>query len=368
MPTRLEESLGRDIDRIRQQLLEMSALAERNLRDCVQAMKGGERARAYAVILRDQLIDEKEKEIDRLCLEFLVRQQPVGLNLRLAYSAIKINLELERVGDYAESIARQVLRLEKLPATPETHTGRLVEMADLAIPMIHDATRAFLAQDADLARAVVAREPAVDALLGTLVTELLDEVSAGRIGAEMLVALSTIGRRFERVADQARNVCMETLYMCTGQYAKHPGAETFRVLFVGEHNACRSQMAEAIGQSLDQSRFLFSSAGLSPRAIDPRTAEFLTEKGYDAARMAPKGTDQVPNLDYYNVIVGVAPEAQSLFPRTPRNLVYLDWSTADPSRAAGSPEEVRAAYQATYEFLERNIRDLVGAVLDGTHD
>ena len=53
MPTRLEESLGRDIDRIRQQLLEMSALAERNLRDCVEAMKGGERARAYAVILRD---------------------------------------------------------------------------------------------------------------------------------------------------------------------------------------------------------------------------------------------------------------------------------------------------------------------------
>ena len=116
MATRLEESLERDIDRIRQQVLEMSALAERALRDCVEALTDGNRQRAYAVILRDQYIDEKEKEIDRLCLEFLVRQQPVGVHLRLAYSTIKINLELERVGDYAESIARQLLRLSSLPA------------------------------------------------------------------------------------------------------------------------------------------------------------------------------------------------------------------------------------------------------------
>ena len=103
----------------------MSSLAERALRDCVEALADGDRQRAYAVILRDQYIDEKEKEIDRLCLEFLVRQQPVGLHLRLAYSTIKINLELERVGDYAESVARQILRLSDLPAPPETIRERI---------------------------------------------------------------------------------------------------------------------------------------------------------------------------------------------------------------------------------------------------
>ena len=363
MPTRLEISLERDIDRIRQELLEMSSLAELALRDCVEALGGANRQRAYAVILRDQLIDEKEKEIDRLCLEFLVRQQPVGIHLRLAYSAIKINLELERVGDYAESIARQVLRLDALPEAPEPLQRRLVEMADLSLPMIHDAIEAFVRQDAELAKAVIVSEPAVDALLGKLVTELVEEVRESRILPEMLVALSTIGRRFERVADQARNVCMETLYMCTGQYAKHPGADTFRVLFVGEHNACRSQMAEAIAQSLGQPKFVFSSAGLDPRAIDPRTFSFLKEKGFDALHMAPKGTDQIPNLEFYNVIVGVAKEAQDAFPRTPRNLVYVDWSIDDPSRVEGTPEEVRAAYEVAYEFLSRNVRDLVGAVL-----
>jgi len=363
MATRLEESLERDIDRIRHEVREMSGLAERALRDCVSALQDGSRQQAYAVVLRDQYIDEKEKAIDRLCLEFLVRQQPVGVHLRLAYSTIKVNLELERVGDYAESIARHILRLSSLPAVPGPIRERIVEMADLAIPMLHDSIEAFITQDPELAKKVIVSEPAVDALLGNLVAELIAALHESKILPEMMEPLATIGRRFERVADQARNVCMETLYMCTGEYAKHPGAETFRVLFVGEHNACRSQMAEAIAQSLGQARFIFSSAGLDPRAIEPQTLAFLKEKGLDVGRMAPKAIYQVPNLDHYQVIVGVAPEAQQAFPRSPRKMVYIDWSIDDPSRVQGSPEEVRAAYEATFRFLSSHVRDLVGAVL-----
>jgi phosphate transport system protein len=364
MPTRLEESLERDIERIRQQVLEMEALAERALKDCVAALQGGNRQQAYAVILRDQYIDEKEKEIDRLCLEFLVRQQPVGLHLRLAYSTIKINLELERVGDYAESVARQILSLSSFPGVlPAPLRERLIEMANLAIPMLHDSIEAFVRQDPTLARGVILSEPAVDALLGKLNAEVVEALRGQKILPEMAEPIVTIGRRFERVADQARNVCMETIYMCTGEYAKHQGAETFRVLFVGEHNACRSQMAEAIAQSLGQTKFIFSSAGIDPRAIDPKTLAFMREKGLDMGRMAPKAIYQVPNLDHYQVIVGVAKEAQQAFPRSPRKMVYIDWSIDDPSRQRGSDAEIHAAYEATFRFLSSHVRDLVGAVL-----
>jgi phosphate transport system protein len=363
MATRTEESLERDIDRIRQQLLEMSALAERGLRDAVASLVESSRQLAYAVILRDQYIDEKEKEIDRLCLEFLIRQQPVAMHLRLAYSAIKINLELERVGDYAESIARHVLRLSTMPAPTQRLCDRVVSMAELAVPMIHSSIDAFVRQDADLAKRVMAVEPAVDNLLGKLNTEIVEELRESRIVAEMIEPLITIGRRLERVADQARNVCMETLYMCTGEVAKHPFAETFRVLFVGEHNACRSQMAEAIAQSLGQSKFIFSSAGLDPRPIDPQTLAFMREKGFDLSRNVPKAIYQVPNLDHYQVIVGVAQEAQKAFPRTPRKMVYVDWSVQDPSSVEGSAEDVRLAYESTFNALSSNVRDLVGAVL-----
>jgi arsenate reductase len=135
------------------------------------------------------------------------------------------------------------------------------------------------------------------------------------------------------------------------------------VLFVGEHNACRSQMAEAIAQSLDQPKFIFSSAGLDPQAIDPRTLAFMKEKGLDVGGLAPKALYQVPNFDHYQVIVGVAPEAKQAFPRSPRKMVYVDWSIDDPSDVQGSEDEVRAAYERTFRFLADNVRDLVGAVL-----
>jgi phosphate transport system protein len=109
MASHFEESLQRDINRIRAKVQEMCNLAERALRDGLAALRDKNRTLAYSVILRDQQIDELEKEVDRLCLEFLVRQQPVAGPLRLAYATIRINLELERVGDYAEAIARQVL-------------------------------------------------------------------------------------------------------------------------------------------------------------------------------------------------------------------------------------------------------------------
>jgi phosphate transport system protein len=362
MPGRLEESLERDIERIRQLVLEMSGLAERALRDCVRALLEANRQLAYAVILRDQYIDEKEKEIDRLCLEFLVRQQPVGVNLRLAYSTIKVNLELERVGDYAESVARQLVRLSTLPP-PEPLRQRIFEMSELAIPMLHDSIEAFVRQDPELARKVIISEPAVDALLGRLNGDLITAMREQTILPEMMDPLVTIGRRFERVADQARNVCMETIYMCTGEYAKHPGAETFRVLFVGEHNACRSQMAEAIANSLGQPKFVFSSAGIDPRALDPGMLQFMKDKGFDVSRMAPKAIYQVPNLDHYQVIVGVAKEAQQAFPRSPRKMVYIDWSIPDPSSAQGSAEGAAAAYEKTFTFLSSHVRDLVEAVL-----
>src|SRR5260221_12303441 len=114
MQSHFEESLQRDVKLIRRKVLEMSALAVRALKGSLEALVERNRQLAYSVILRDQYIDELEKELDRLCLEFLVRQQPAAGHLRFAYATIKINLELERIGDYAESIARQVLKVTAL--------------------------------------------------------------------------------------------------------------------------------------------------------------------------------------------------------------------------------------------------------------
>lgn len=362
MPTsHLEKSLQRDLDRLRAKVSEMCEMAEKALRDCVTALVENNRQLAYGVILRDDLIDEKEKELDRLCLEFLVRQQPVAGPLRVAYSAIKINQELEQVGDYAENLARQALKLGALP--PEVQKERFVEIADLSITMLHDAIQAFVNEDAESARATMAVEETVDVLKSSLNTDIVELYRADKIPFEALRPLTTISRRLERVSDRARNICLEVLYMCTGEYAKHEGSEVFRVLFVDRHNACRSQIAEAVASALHQTHFIFSSAGLDPRPLDPRAVAFMAEKSVDISRAVPKGIFQVPNLDHYQVVVGLDPEVQRLFPRLPRKVVFLDWSIRDPSEVRGSHEEVQAAFEETYRFIDSHVRDLVEAIL-----
>src|SRR5881227_892120 len=162
MRSHYEETHQRDIKAIQAKVTKMAQLDERALRDSLKALVERNRQLAYAVILRDQYIDELEKEIDRLCLEFLVRQQPVALHLRFAYATIKINLELERVGDYAESIARQVLKISALE--PQPSYDKFVAIANLSIPMLQQAVEAFVQQDAQLAKSTMVIEEEVDTL------------------------------------------------------------------------------------------------------------------------------------------------------------------------------------------------------------
>jgi len=363
MTTHLEESLERDIERIRTNVREMAGLAERALKDGVKALVEKDRQLAYAVILRDSYVDEKEKEIDRLCLEFLIRQTPVAGTLRFVYSTIRINLELERVGDYAEAIARQVLRLYSQPAVAQVPTEGILELASLAIPALHDATDAFFQQDAELARKTIAVEPTVDLLFSRLQADLYGLFHDDKIPFEVMDPLMNVGRRLERVSDQARNISLEVLYMCTGEYAKHSGSEAFRVLFVDEHNSCLSQMAEAIARSLNQPKFIFNSAGIEPRPIDSVTLDYMKEKGFDLSRTTPKALFQVPYIDHYQVLVTFAKDVVKAMPQHPAKMIFLEWTVADPSRVKGRPEEVRAAYDTAFDFMHSQVRDLVDAVL-----
>lgn len=361
MTSHFEESLQRGIDLIRSKVIEMGNLAERALQGSLQALIERNRQLAYTVILRDQYIDELEKELDRLCLEFLVRQQPAGAHLRFVYATIKINNEMERIGDYAESIARHSLRINALE--PHPSYDKFVEIANLAIPMLRNALKAFVDQNVDLARATTELEDKVDVIRNSIHADLVQWREEGKLPLEMLAPLMIIASRFERVADQACNICEEVLFMCSGEYIKHKGGEVIRVLFVDDANAGASQMAEGIANALNQSRFVFSSAGVLPRPLEARTVRFMQDKKIDISHQTSKYLNQIPNFDHYQVIVALSQEAQVAFPPPPTKTVSIEWEIDDPAKAEGSGEEVRAAYEKTYQFLQRHIHDLVEAIL-----
>lgn len=357
----LEQTLQRDIDRIRGKVLEMAGRAERALQDGLQALLTRNRQQAYTIILRDQFIDELEKEIDQLCLEFLVRQQPVAGHLRFVYATIKINAEVERIGDYAESIARQVLKISALEPPPSFES--FVEIANLSIPMLRDAVRSFVDQDAGLARATMFVEEKVNALRDRINAELWYAEKTGQIKLEALAPLTMIARRYERVSDQAKNICEEVLFMCTGEYSKHTGADVFRILFLDDHNSCASQMAEALGNSLRRLRLFFSSAGLDSRPVDPRTVQFLAGKGLDMSGHTSKSVQEISNLDQYQVVVAFSSEVRQAFKPPKTKTVILDWPATDPSLAQGTDEQVQSAYEETFQYLRAQIRDLADAIV-----
>ena len=362
MKSHLEASLQEDLDEIRRKVVEMGELAETAVRTSIRAVLRKDRQLAYAVILRDRYIDDMEKQIDIMCLRFLARHQPAAGLLRFVYTSIRINLELERVGDYAEAIARDALRLGQIEAP--LPLDRLQQIADLAEPMLSDAIRAFVTQDPDLASKTIETDEAVDLLRDKVTADFTREFREGRLPFEALYPLIMIIRRLERVSDQASNISMETIYLCTGEIAKHPGSGVLNVLFVDERSSCRSLMAEFIGSSLNEPGFAFASAGIDPLPIERAMSEFMASKGLDVTRAVPRALTDVENLEHQDVIVLLAPEAKRAFPRRPRKAVLIEWPIADPSLVTGTEEEVRVAYENTYAFISDRIRELVTAIQD----
>ena len=363
----LEAALQHDIDHIRAKLLTMASLDEQSLNRALEAFLRGDRQTAYSIILRDQDVDTLEIEVDRLCMEFIVRHQPAAGVLRFVYSASKIVGALERIGDYAESVARQVLLLSTLP--PAVPTDRFVEIANLAVPMLHNSMRAFLDKNPDLARATMASEPRVNQVRDAIYADLVRWRERGLLALEDLPPMITVARRFERVSDYATNICEEALYWATGEYQKHRSArEGFRVLFVDDNNSCVSQMAEAIANHMAARRFTFGSAGIDHGAVDPLTIQFLSEKGIDASHQRAKTVSEVPDLDQVQVMVALSKEGQKAFPKRPAKALGFGWFVPDPSKVRGTPSQIRQAYEGAFESLSQHIHDLAQAILEDPTD
>ena len=340
----------------------MAGLSECALEASLRALVERNRQLAYSVILRDQYIDEMETELNQLCLEFLVRQQPVAGQLRFVFTTIQINKELERIGDYAESIARQVVAVSALePQPPYT---RFTELGNLSVAMLRDAVRSFLEEDAELAWRTMAAEEQGNTMRSAINAELMDLSRKGQLPTAALNPLMTVARRFERVTDQAKNLCEEVLYMCTGEVTKHKGGDAFRILFFDSNNAGLSQMAEGIGTSMGLPRFVFSSAGVTPQPADARAVEFMAQKGIDISRQTSKALEQVPQWELYQVVIALSAEAREALPVRVKKTICLTWSLPDPTQTAGPAEAVTAAFESAFQSLQSHIRELVGAILE----
>jgi phosphate transport system protein len=364
----VHERVEHDLGVIRRRLRHMSELVLKALDDAISAIANHDRRLAYSVVLLDNRIDMLERHIDRLCQEFLVRHMPVSAQLRFIITTVKVNAELERIGDYAEAIARRAVTLSTIKDQPERE--RIFEMARVAFQMLRQAVRAFLDGDDQLAAQVLGNDRQVDGMNSSIFNVLSHPPTPGESGtADLMVPFVLLGvlNRVERVADRACNIAEEAIYAKRGEIQRHAMRTDVRVLFLDETNEVRGQMAEAIARQLAPVNILFSSAGIAPGpSIDPATAKFMASKRVDVTRQRPKTLTDAGKIEDFNVVVTLSPSAVQACPPVPYAAMVLDWDIADPRKAGGSPAEITAAFEAVYKELQTKIEELVDSLL-GAH-
>jgi phosphate transport system protein len=211
-----------ELAKLKNQLLDMSGLAEDLVTRSLQALRDRDGELAQEVIRRDNDLDSMEVAVDDACIHLLALQQPMARDLRLITMTMKISNDLERVGDHAVNIAEAVRHLAEQPIYLEF--PEIEEMGRLATEMLSDALDTFVRADAAGAREVCRRDDRVDALHNSLFRILLTHMMEDprRIGASM--SLFLVSRNLERIADLATNIAEDVVFLVEGRSIKH-GAE-----------------------------------------------------------------------------------------------------------------------------------------------
>jgi phosphate transport system protein len=208
-----------ELELLKTRLLEMGGLAEDRVRMAVRALVDRDMGALETVLVSDEAINRLHIEIDDRCLKLLALHQPVAVDLRAIVSAVKINTDLERVGDLAINIAEAALRYLQHPPVKELID--IPRMAALAQGMLRDALDAFVSRDQTLARQVLDRDDELDALKTQVFRSLLEHMTSDPETIQPALDLVLISRHLERIGDHATNVAEDVIFMVSARDVRH---------------------------------------------------------------------------------------------------------------------------------------------------
>ena len=207
------------LDDLKQNLLVMAGLAEQSIQRAIEAYRVRDLSICDLVSRSELTINRLEREIDQAALDLLAMEQPMAVDLRFILSVIKINADLERVGDAAKGISDRVRNMEQM-AQAELPVD-IPRMAELAAQMVRKSLQAFIEGDAELARSILSMDDAVDAMNRAAykaLTKVMENES--HLAPQALNALM-ISRALERVADHATNIAEDVIFWIQGDDVRH---------------------------------------------------------------------------------------------------------------------------------------------------
>ncbi len=349
-----EERLARDLSRIQTEISKLGEMAVTALRNAVAASLMDDLKLANRTVIHDKPINRKKKLVNDLSHAFLAVHQPSGAHLRQVVSIMGIVDELERIGDYAVTIARNAIQLPKTPSGPVK--AEVEALAENALTSVTDSVAALSKNDAELAKKTLAIAKQAEGRSDALFDSLAGSRSKNRDEVRTVIATLTISHQLKRASDRAQNICEEAIFAITGEPKKR---SILKILFLDPGNDCQSQIAEAVARRAFPRSGEYSSAGRKAKSdLRPGLRDFMESKGLSHAQASLDAVEADPeHASAYDLVISLEGDVQDYFPgQQPYRTTYLEW---DVGGVAGKAKDPESEFNAMYQSIGDHVRELL---------
>ncbi len=325
-----QERMQRDLDEIHDRVAALGARVHAAAQAAVAALLHRDDRAAARIVLADNPINRETREVDRLCHAFVARHLPSAGVLRTISSTLRMTITIERVGDYAVTLARETAQL--CGEVPAAIAADLRLVADTELSLFARAMQAWNEHDASLARGTKAKSSGRKRLSHKVFHDLVDVGNEASPPLSDLFALLLCINRLERIGSQAKNICEETIFAATGE-TKQP--KSYRILFLDRANDAASIMAEAIARRTFPESGHYASAGFQPaEQVLAHVLEFLERTGHDPSDAPRTFESTYAKIEPLHVIVGLDCDASAHIPELPFHTTVVRWDVAPTSDEA----------------------------------
>lgn len=215
----MRNSFDMQLRKLNNELIEMGSFIETAIARAYKGLINQNIEIAKENVEFDREIDQKEKEVENICLKLLLQQQPVASDLRLISSAIKMITDMERIGDQAADISELTILMSKTQYIKRL--DHIEQMAKATIEMVTTSVDAFVKRDLELARSVFARDDIVDNLFVTIKNDLIELIREDVNNGEQAIDLIMVAKYFERIGDHAVNLADWVIFSIVGHHEEH---------------------------------------------------------------------------------------------------------------------------------------------------
>lgn len=344
-----EQRMEADLEAIRDWVWSLGSDVEQALRQAKQALFLRDEDLAYATVLGDGPINRKSRACDRICHAFIARHLPGAGHLREIAATIRVNVALERIGDYAVTISREAVQLQQ--DLPEQIIARIDALTDDSFQVLHDSRLAFRNDNAEQAKVLMHMAKRVEHKMDAIYEHLF----SGEAGVDTRTSLTlfVVFNMIKRVADQAKNICDQTVFAVRG-VAKIP--KVYNVLFLDQPGSASGLLALAMARKNfpTQARFSLAVPG-EAAARDNALTAFLEEKAMLAEDLKAESLLSLQHdLDEFDVVVALQGRSHDYIGKAPFHTSALHWDLDKEDR------DLLNQYRLLHEKIKALIELLAG--------